>query len=184
MKRIIGVFSLVALMTACGPKKNELSLEQRIDSFEDSVEQWGGGLGSKEEINGFAARYIQTLVEAYKEKPDGPKAALYLHRTHMWYTTMENHNKALEYGLQVINEFPKYENRLMVLESVASLYDMDIEPRDSVQVRTYYEMALKEFPNMEADKKNGIINRLKYNHLNFMDFVIKQVDLDNDPAMN
>lgn len=170
------IFSvLTILLVACGSKtENEVSVHTRIEQYEDSIKQWGGGSGAKEDIRSFANDYINTLLEAYEEEPESPKNPEYLDRVHMWYSTIGDAPAALKWALVVEEKYPKYSNRQMVLESIAALYDNGIAPRDSVKVREYYTKVLKEFPTMQEDKKQDINDRLKHNNLTFTEYMLIQ----------
>ncbi|MCO5260308.1 MAG: hypothetical protein M9916_09210 [Crocinitomicaceae bacterium] len=175
MKHLVVFLGLSLLVLSCGGNKNELAFDKRIEAYEDSIEQWGGGLGSKEEINGFAERYISLLLETYEEEPKNPKNPQYLDRVHMWYATIGKPVESIKWATILLDKYPKYENREMVLESVAAIYDGDITPRDSNKVRQYYLQLLKEFPTMDKEKKEGIEQRLKYNQLSFEEYLMKQI---------
>lgn len=176
MKKIALYFLLSFLVTACGGKNKEISIHKKIDLYEDSIKQWGGGLGTKDEINDFAERYISTLLEAYNEEPKNPNNPTYLDRVHMWYASIDKPLESIKWGTVILEKYPQYENREMVIESIASLYDGDVTPRDSNKVREYYNQLLKEFPNMDKEKKEGIEKRLKYNNLSLMEFIMKGED--------
>ncbi len=172
MKKTIIFSALTILLIACGSKnENKVSVHTRIDQYEDSIQQWGGGSGTKADISSFANDYINTLLEAYEEEPENPKNPEYLDRVHMWYSTIGNTPDALKWALVVEEKYPKYPNRQMVLESIASLYDNGITPRDSVKVREYYTKVLKEFPTMPESKKQDITDRLKYNNLTMQEYM-------------
>lgn len=180
MKRLFLMLVLVISITSCGGNAKKESVHKRIDSYEDSIKQWGGGLGSKDEIHAFADAYIETLLEAYNEEPDNAKTPVYLDRVHIWYSVKEDYPNSIKWASTILDNYPKYPNREMVLESVASMYDLNITPRDSVKVRAYYEQLLREFPRLDAEKKNGIVNRLKYNNLSFNDYIIKNITSEKD----
>lgn len=173
MKNFGLLIGITFLLASCGGKKNEASVHTRIDQYEDSIKQWGGGLGTSEKINSFADRYIAILLEAYEDDPKNPKNPEYLDRVHMWYATKGEPNQAVKWATTVLEKYPKYANRELVLESVAAMYDGEITPRDSIKVREYYTQLLKEFPNMDKDKKEGIEQRLKFNHLSFEEYLMK-----------
>lgn len=175
MKNTIFYTALSLTLFACGGKKNEVSVHTRIDQYEDSIRQWGGGAGDPERINGFADRYISVLLEAYEEDSKNAKTPGYLDRVHMWYVVKGDTKNAVKWAETILKNYPDYENREMLLESVASMYDGEITPRDSVKVREYYTQLLKEFPKMDKEKKEGIEQRLKYNHLSFEEYLMKQI---------
>lgn len=176
MKKIRLYVALSFLVVACGGKNNQISIHEKIDLYEDSINQWGGGLGTKDMINGFAERYIATLLEAYKNEPENPQTPVYLDRVHMWYASIDRPIESIHWGTVLLEKYPDYENREMVIESIASMYDGDITPRDSNKVREYYTLLLKEFPNMNKEKKEAVEKRLKYNNLSLMDYILKGME--------
>ena len=52
---------------------------------------------------------------------------------------------------------------------MASTYDVLIEPRDTSKVRYYYSLLLK-VKNLSKEKRDGIVNRLKYIDLDFFSY--------------
>lgn len=175
MMKKTGLFLAIALLTAaCGGKK-EGSVHTRVEQYEDSIKQWGGGSGTVEEVNSFADRYISVLLEAYEDEPENPKTPEYLDRVHMWYSVKGETAQSLKWAKLLLEKYPKYENREMLLESVAEIYDREIKPRDSIKVREYYVQLLNEFPSMGIEKKVGIEERLKLNHLSFEEYLMNQV---------
>lgn len=172
-----------AILTACSNKQNKLSYTDQIDRYEDSIKQWGGGLGPTDKINDFAMRYIDVLQNAYDEAPKKMQSATYLDRIHMWYATIGNSHKAVEFGEKVLTEFPSYPNKNMVLESVAQLYDSEIVPRDSAKVRMYYTQLLQD-KNTKAETKEEIKHRLKYNSLTFEEFIMKEIEENMNVELN
>lgn len=180
-----GLFVIVALVVAaCGGNKNEVSVHTRIEQYEDSIRQWGGGQGFKQDRMDFADRYITVLLEAYEEDPENPKTPAYLDRVHMWYATKADAKNAVKWAELLLEKYPGYENREMLLESLAVMYDGEITPRDSVKVREYYMQLLKEFPEMDEENKEAIKERLKYNHLTLDEYIMKQVmEQSEDPAV-
>lgn len=174
MKKV-GFLCLLALFLAsCGGKDNKVSAHTRIEQYEDSIQQWGGGLGTPERIDAFADRYIAVLLEAYKEEPENPKNPEYLDRVHMWYVAKGDSKEAIKWATKVVDEYPKYENREMVLSSLAEMYD-EANPRDSLKVREYYTLILKENPKLDSERRDEIELRLKHNNLSLMDYMLLQI---------
>lgn len=176
MKVIFFITTLIFILLACGGGKKEDSVHTKIVQYEDSIAQWGGGQGDIDRRNDFANRYISVLQQAYNEEPENPKTPGYLDRIHMWYSTIGDANNSMKWAKILLEKYPKYENREMLLESIASMYDSEIIPRDSLKVKEYYTQLLKEFPNLDKEKRNDIENRLKYNNLTFEAYLMKQIN--------
>ncbi|HLU86910.1 MAG TPA: hypothetical protein VKZ44_04080 [Taishania sp.] len=172
---IIILFAVVTLVSCTG-NKSQISVHERIEMYEDSIKQWGGGLGTKADIIEFAKNYIATLEEAYNEDPNHKLAAEYIDRIHMWCIVTGQPQEALKWAKIVLEKYPKYVNRPMVIESVAALYDGDIQPRDSAKVREYYEMLLKENPKLDKIVVEDIKHRLKFNELSLEEYILSQAE--------
>lgn len=180
MKKIGLYIVAIAVVASCGGGKNEVSVHTRIEQYEDSIYQWGGGQGTVEDRNAFADRYIEVLLEAYEAEPKNVNAPLYLDRVHMWYATKKEPENAIKWATILLENYPKYANREMLLESIAEMYDLEIEPRDSLKVKEFYTQLLNEFPKMDKEKKEAIEERLKYNHLSLEEYILKQVEFIQD----
>jgi outer membrane protein assembly factor BamD (BamD/ComL family) len=175
MKKIVMSIAVLALLVACSNKKEEVSIHTRIEMYEDSVVQWGGGQGDAAGRNAFADRYIDLLKTAAEQEPDNELTPTYLDRVHMWYLVKHDAVNAVKWAEMVVEKYPKYVNRQMLLESLATIYDSDITPRDSAKVRKYYMQLLNEYPNIDASVKEDVLGRLKYNNLTFEEYIMKQI---------
>ena len=68
---------------------------------------------------------------------------------------------SINYGDTLLNQYPDYINRAMIVESMAVTYDIFISPRDKEKVRFYNELLLKENPNLPKDKRKEIEFKLE-----------------------
>jgi hypothetical protein len=59
----------------------------------------------------------------------------------------------------------------MVLESLATAYDVFLHPRNKEKVKMYYEMLLKEGTNLPAEQRQNIVFRLKNIDLSFEELI-------------
>jgi hypothetical protein len=188
MKYNFLVFSAVSfLLFACGGNSTEQSetdkptkeaLVQKITEMEDSLRNLQANIDQVKQVpNLTRIEYINRLLELYHLYPEDPKAAECLDKVHMVYSGMNVHIRAVQYADTLLEKYPEYVNRAMVLESVGSSYDIFMQPRDSAKVRLYYEKLLKENPKMDKEKRKGIQERLKYNHLNFDQYIDKQMEM-------
>jgi len=180
---VLYVFIATIFLASCSHNKDKIDIHKRIDYYEDTIRQWGGGQGIPEDRNDFANRYIKVLIQAYREDPKHSKTPEYLDRVHMWYSTKQDAKNAVKWATQVIEDYPNYENRKMLLESIATLYDNDIPPRDSLKVRKYYTQLLQEFPAIDSTEKQAIKRRLKYNHLSLEQYIFQEINeelIDNN----
>jgi hypothetical protein len=74
----------------------------------------------------------------------------------------------------LIQNYPLYKNRSMVLESLASAYDVFIIPRRKDKVKRYYEMLLKESKTLTNEQRKDIEFRLQNIDLTFEELIQKQ----------
>lgn len=141
-------------------KKQELL--KKISDFEKK------GMNSSEGINqADRDSLISSLNNFYYAFPKDEKTPFCLDKLQMIYSSIEDYKKSSEYLEVIIQNFPKYVNRSLIIEGQASNYDIFIEPRDSAKVRFYYTLLLKENPDIDNEKRNNILKRLEYNHLSF-----------------
>ena len=183
MKTKYSYFLLIpflAFLFACGgseegskddkPSKEELV--GKIKEMEDSLKNLQANMDVVKQVpNLTRIEFINRLLEYYHNYPEEDYAAECLDKVHMVYSGMNVHVRAIQYADTLLEKYPKYVNRALVIESQGSSYDIFMQPRDSAKVRYYYELLLKENPEMDKEKQMGIKERLKYNHLNFDQFV-------------
>lgn len=182
------VFGLTVLLifAACGndkkdgndaPKPSKEELRGSIKQMEDSLKGLQANLSEIKQIpNLTRIELINRLLAFYYNYPEDTYAAECLDKVHMTYSGMNVHEKAIAYADTLLNKYPKYVNRAMILESQGSSYDIFMQPRDSAKVRYFYQMLLNENPSMDKDKRTGIKDRLKNNHLNFDQYIEKKME--------
>lgn len=173
------VFSFLALtIYSCGNNKDgrpdQEELKSKIENIEDSLKKLQTEESAYNQIPKSARiEQVNRLLDFYHNYPEEPFAAECLDKVHMVYSGMNDYYMAAKYADTLLNKFPDYPNRAMILESQASNYDIFIEPRDSAKVRYYYEILLKEYPKLEKEKRNDIRKRLKYNDLTFNEYLLQ-----------
>jgi len=113
---------------------------------------------------------INRLKLYYKNFPNDDYSAECLFKIHIKYSDLKAQKDAMAYGDTLLSKFPSYKNRDFLLESMASSYDVVIEPRDTAKVRKYYNMLLKE-KNLTSEKRQDISLRLKHIELDFFEFI-------------
>jgi hypothetical protein len=175
MRKITVLSSCICLfLFSCGnnPKVDENSreaLKNKITEMEDSISALQKESG--EPIpNLTSIELINRLTAYYSAFPKDDYAADCLSKLHMKFSELNAHEKALAYGDTLLQVFPNYKNRDFILESMASTYDVLIEPRDTSKIRYYYSLLLKE-KNLPKEKRDGILNRLKYIDLDFFSYI-------------
>lgn len=180
MKTIIAILMLATVVASCGSNDSKAenskpTLEEvkaSIKEMEDSLQYMSKDESRVIEVTNLTRiEYINRLRAMYAHYPENEEAPACLDKIHMVYSSMGTHPQAVAYLDTLIEKYPTYKNRAMVLESQASNYDVFIEPRDSAKVRFYYNMLLKEFPNLDKEKKAGIQKRLQHNNLTFDEYI-------------
>lgn len=181
MKWFIIMLILIGLIQSCGgdeennegkPTKEELKVS--IKEMEDSLTGLQKDLSNsdtKQIPNLTQFELINRLLAYYHNYPEDPYAAECLDKVHMKYSGMNIPLRAVQYADTLLEKYPDYPNRAMVLESQGSTYDISLKPRDTAKVRYYYEMLLKENPEMDKDKKEGLKLRLKHIDMTFEEFI-------------
>ena len=174
MRNITIVLSCICLLlSSCGnnPKVDENSreaLKNKITKIEDSISALQKK--SSEPIpNLTSIELINRLTAYYTAFPKYDYSADCLFKMHMKFSELNAEEKALEYGDTLLLNFPNYKNRDFILESMASTYDVLIEPRDTSKVRYYYSLLLK-VKNLPKEKREGVEKRLKYLDIDFFSY--------------
>ncbi len=168
-----------AAMQSCGGSKDDKTstpltkeeLKSTISEMEDSLKSMQKNGKKIESIH--RIELVNRLLAFYKQYPKDDFSAQCLDKTQMIYSTLDAPEYAVAYCDTLLNNYPKYKNRALVLESQGSNYDVFVTPRDSAKVRKYYTLLLEEFPNMDAEKKEGIRKRLMHNDLTFDEYLMK-----------
>jgi hypothetical protein len=177
---LVTLFVITALIfTACKggnddktgkPSKPTLSeLKASIDKMKDSLKMMQKNGTKIESLH--RIELINRLVALYRNYPNDKLAPDCLFETHMIYSAMDAPAYSSAYADTLLKQYPKFKERALVLESQGSNYDLFITPRDSAKVRYYYSMLLEEYPNLDKEKRDGIIKRLKYNNLTFDEYI-------------
>lgn len=174
MIRITIVLSCISLLLySCGnnPKVDENSreaLKNKITEMEDSISALQKK-SSQPLPNLTSIELINRLTAYYTAFPKDDYSADCLFKLHMKFSELNAEEKALEYGDTLLLNFPNYKNRDFILESMASTYDVLIEPRDTSKVRYYYSLLLK-VKNLPKEKREGVEKRLKYLDIDFFSY--------------
>lgn len=182
MKRMIPLLALAALMASCGGNgpKDQVTIgemEQQVKALEDSLKK---GLIDPDKGQNVEARYAESCLRIYRAFPNSKEAPKYLDKAHMIYSSAGSHGLAVRYADTLIRKYPKYENRPMVLLSLASAYDMFIVPRNKFLVEKYYRLLLTENPNLPEEEREGYEFRLKHIDLTYDELI----DLQAQEAVN
>lgn len=174
------IFSIVALVGyACSTsssdekaKPSKTELKAKIKEMEDSLTHLQASLSTTKQIPNLTHfELINRLLDFYHFYPEDPLSAEYLDKVHMKYSGLNIYEQAVKYADTLLKKYPSYKNRALVLESQGSSFDVFPEIRDTSKVRFYYTLLLKENPRMNAEKRNGIKERLQHLNLTFDQYI-------------
>lgn len=178
IKKVFIAVTLFIGIYSCGNSENKTDkstkeeLVSKIKVMEDSLRGLQANLNTIKQIPNLTHfELINRLLDYYHSYPKDGYAAECLDKVHMKYSGLGIHEKAVQFADTLLNNYPNYINRAMVLESQGSTYDIFIQPRDTQKIRYYYELLLKENPTMEKDKRDGIKDRLKHLDMTFDEFI-------------
>lgn len=177
MKRL-SIFTILTcfFLISCGEtpeqKSKKENLREGIASYEDSLANLQKDPKKAAKITSLAQiELINRLLAFSRAFPKDTFSADCLFKTHMIYEHLRAPREARAYGGTLLQRFPNYKNKLLVIESMGSSYDIN-EPRDTAMVRKYYNLLLKE-PKMPAQKKKDIKARLAKLDLTFEEYILK-----------
>jgi hypothetical protein len=179
---LIVATGIVALLTACGGdpkdqkdgKPTQKMLMEEVKLFEDSIKKRLVPEGSKTMMH-----YSDKCLAVYRNYPKSKEAPAYLDKAHIILSGGGYHNMAVLYADTLIRKYPAYDNRAMVLQSLATAYDLFIIPRKKELVIKYYTLLLKENPKMPKEERENIEFRLKHIDMSFDQLIEMQANKDN-----
>lgn len=141
---------------------------QEVRVFEDSLKRSGMQYSQQT-----AVMYAEKCLSVTHRFPKSKEAPKFMDKAHIIFASAGLHQRSVIIADSLIAMYPVYKNRAMVLESLAGAYDVFVVPRQKEKVKKYYEMLLKENPNMKAEQRKQIEDRLKYIDLTFDEYVSK-----------
>ncbi len=162
MKLVVFIVILVSMLFSCA--QNEVAdLKKQITQKEEFLAQKSRSLKPGESMTAEDRNGLVDLLIAFYEKyPTDEFSPACLEKLHMIYSSEGDHLKAVTYGEMILEEYKTYVNRPMILESVASTYDVFLQPRDASKVAYYYKMLLEEDKEMSKEKRADVEFRLKH----------------------
>jgi len=166
MKQLVAFSALLMTLavSSCAESAKEKEVvtveqkEEQVKMLEDSLKK--GLIDPRTQAN-VDVRYAESCLGVYRAARKSEKAPAYLDKAHMIYSSSGMHRLAVMYADTLIQQYPNYKNRPMVLLSLASAYDMFILPRRKDLVKKYYEMLLTENPDLPKDEADGYRFRLE-----------------------
>ncbi|MFZ9028929.1 MAG: hypothetical protein ACO2Z9_07920 [Crocinitomicaceae bacterium] len=152
--RLTLFFIAAITLTSCGDASSEVTsewTEVQKTSVENIKELEKVALGlpmnsaaDVENLKRTKLQLIDSLLNYYRSYPKDTLAPGYLDKVHMLYSGMGEYRTASTYAEMILNQYPNYVNRQMVIESQIVNYDIFITPRNADKVKQYVELMLKE----------------------------------------
>lgn len=176
MKYTLIITLLSFLLLNCGNEdKKKEEIKARIGQIEDSLSRIDGNSVSEQVlINQLNIRLLDKLITYYRTYPDDELTPQYLGKIHLKYSGMQMYKEAAIFGDTLIEKYPDYEDRAIILESQASNYNYFLEPKDKKKVKKYLTLLLKENPDLSDEKKREIQVVLDNLDLDWEELVKKQ----------
>lgn len=164
-------------MAACqdSPEKQskKTELRNRITSYEDSLATLQKDPKKAAQITSLTQIELINRLKAYSQAfPKDTFSSDCLFKTHMIYEQLGAPLEARAYADTLLERFPNYKNRSLLLESLASSYDMNM-PRDTTKVRYYFNLLLQE-PTTTKEQKMDIKKRLAQLALTFEQYIMQK----------
>lgn len=175
MRYLILLF-LIPVLFSCGGESTHISKDQ-IKELENRLKNApSNDVNHTDELRD---SLVVSLLEFYHANPEDPFSPECLDKVHLLYSAKMDYISAARYADTLLNKYPDYVNRLMVIESQFNTYDMFIQPRDKEKAKYYLELLLKEDKEMDADRRADFEYRLKY-----IDLTIEQLMERNMTELN
>ncbi|MDX2360215.1 MAG: hypothetical protein QNK23_05385 [Crocinitomicaceae bacterium] len=166
----------VLVLTSCSNSEAQAGMRSHIEEKEAEITTLSEELAPGEKLDPKEKEELIVLLNEYVEEyPEDPFAPECLSRIHMIYSSESDYIESVEYADRIINEYPEYINRALIIESQAGSFDIWIKPRDTTKVRYYYELLLSEYPDLPKEKVDDIQERLDN-----LDLTIEQIIMQNN----
>lgn len=168
--RVVILLLFIGLLIGCSQDRSQEGLKSAITEKENALKNLAPEDDDLETRAAMRQELIDALLDYYHTYPKDDYSPECLDKVHFVYTAMRKFASAARYGDTLLMNYPDYVNREMVIESQYNTYDMFITPRDVEKVEYYLNMWLKEYPDMDKDRRAEIEYRLKY-----IDLTIEQI---------
>ncbi|MDG1332692.1 MAG: tetratricopeptide repeat protein [Crocinitomicaceae bacterium] len=191
IKYLLGIMTIAALVLSCGGEDDANAngedgfystevpeadvLRVGIKQLEDSLTKISQDNGTDKKVTNLVQQAcIEKLKLMYRSYPKDKDAALSLHKVSMMYSAMGVPDLSVKYADSLIENYPKYEQRWLVLQSNAMYYDMEVQPRDKEKMRYYLEKLINEYPNLDPEILDQSKSRLETIDLTFEELIKQQ----------
>ena len=170
---LISILILAACQNSPEKQSKKTELRDRITFYEDSLATLQKDPKKAAQITSLAQIELINRLKAYSRAfPKDTFSADCLFKTHMIYEQLRAPLEARAYADTLLERFPNYKNRPLLLESLASSYDLNM-PRDTTKVRYYFNLLLQE-PTTTKEQKMDIEKRLAQLELTFEQYIMQK----------
>ncbi|MCR9173167.1 MAG: hypothetical protein NXI10_11770 [bacterium] len=170
---LLGMLFCAFIVTAACSSEPEVrkrkEIKKDIKTAEKKVTEASKSGAVTAEFKESTDELMTALLEYYHAYPKDKYSAECVTKVHMLHSALGNVEKAVAYGDTLLDQFPKYDNRAQVIESLIQAYEMDIKPRNVEKIRGYLELWLAE--NKKAPKEK--IEDMEY-HLKFVSMSLEE----------
>lgn len=176
MKKILIISILALLWIQCSTdKKSDKSEKPTAKELRSSIAEMDDSLKGLYDLirqNKISEIHSLNFMEAinrnlafYKVYPKDPFSAECLDKTQQLYTQLKSYKNALAYSDTLLEKFPDYPKKSIILLNAGSIADGILN--DTTMVRMYYSRLINEVPNLDKETADMVKFRLRYLHLNF-----------------
>jgi hypothetical protein len=181
--KIISIICITLFMFACGSKNGVekgsdiVEMKKELSLIDDSLKQeFQEAKKNNRMVSGDKmARTISAYLKFYKAFPKDDYAPFCLDKIQGLHMQNNNIHLSLAYSDTLLANYPKYENRFVILESQGANYDVFEEYRDTNLVRKYYTLLLNEHKKITNEKRKDIQYRLDHLNLTFEELIMLRI---------
>jgi len=174
VKQLFSVMAVAIILVSCGGVSTE-EINERIANHEKALMDLSEKRVDPEVMDSARFALIDDLLSFHRSFPEDQKAPVNLGKLHMIYSAMNSNDLAVAYGDTLLDKYPGYVNRAMIIESQIGTYEMFIEPRNVKKIEAYLKMLLKENPDFSDEKKSEIQYRLDHLDVSTKDIMKQQL---------
>lgn len=177
---LVVVFSCTRKLGSNQPKigyTGSDSLTKSIALKEKSLKNYYHNLMADENsIDSLPNQLINSLLKEYqlyyKTYPEDSLSPYYVDKIHQLFTQEKQYTYAVDWVDTLLDHYPNYSNKSLVLYSAATTSDLYL--LDSNRVKKYYNRMLNECPKLKNQVKNQISHRLKYIEIPYLEYIEKK----------
>jgi len=183
IKRLLIAIVLISAVQSCGDDLSQkgtnqsvLNSRNQISTLEQELGELSVNRASVREMEQIRSQLNDSLLAFYRNHPNDDYAPQSLEKLHMSCLIQKDFNSAITYGDTLVEQFPEHTNRMIILESLSNIYDMDVRPRNKEKIKHYLETILEDYPEIPDEKKADIRYRLDNIDLSIEDIMFKQLE--------